>query len=73
MVESYKSSVLTCYVGDNHCAVCNYLDGDDREETLIEVIRILDLSLAECEKAERALLRGVTSSFSVRIEENTDQ
>lgn len=53
---SYRSSVLTCYVELGHCPVCNYLDGDDSEETLVEVIRILDASLAECEEQERRLL-----------------
>lgn len=47
MEQQWKSSVLNTFNDPEHCKVCAFVDGDREYETLMEVIRILDLALAE--------------------------
>ena len=54
-MTEYKSSVLTCNVDDGDCAVCRFLNGDQDKETLMEVIRVLDVSSAK----NKALINGL--------------
>ena len=67
LVTNFKSSVLTCYVGDDHCSVCNFLAGDRSIGTLLKVIEILDTYLADSEIAERRLQRAL-----VALKENSE-
>jgi len=46
----YASSVLRCNVEDDGCAVCEFLNGSDDVAGMLEVIRILDATLAESER-----------------------
>lgn len=49
----YKSSVLKCFVDDDHCAVCRFIAGSRDIEDMLRVITIMDEKLAE----EETILR----------------
>lgn len=54
-MTDWKSSTLQCYTGDDHCAICRFIDGDRRAETMLLVIKQLDETLAKTEAVEHAL------------------
>ena len=58
----YASSVLRCNVEDDGCAVCEFLNGSDDVDGMLEVIRILDSKLAEAEKHERTLTTALVNA-----------
>ena len=57
-MSDYKSTVLLCYTGDDHCPVCRFLDGDHTVETLLEVIHRMDVSLANSERCCHRLVEA---------------
>lgn len=52
----WKSSVLRCFDGDDHCAVCRFIAGKGSVEDMRETIRILDNQLADQESYNRTLV-----------------
>lgn len=56
---TFKSHVLLCYVGDDDCPVCRFLDGSTDEATLTSVINILDEALAEERQHTRVLMQVI--------------
>jgi hypothetical protein len=56
---TYESSVLRCEIGEDGCAICSFLAGKEDRDTMLEVIRVLDLRLAE----EENILRGIMASM----------
>jgi len=60
----FKSSVLGCDVGEDGCSVCEFLNGSRDAETMVEVIRILDSSLAESERVMRSLSELMSRKFN---------
>jgi len=55
----YESSIMqTCSNPD--CKVCRYIGGiDDSKETMLEVIAVLDMHLAEKERLMHSLLNTI--------------
>lgn len=51
----WESSVLMCYDNPDHCKLCKFIDGDRSEDVMLEVIRILDETLADRESYTRKL------------------
>lgn len=62
-IYDYQSETLKTNIGDNHCAVCNFLNGSRRTEDMMETIRILDLNLAASERAERTLQETISTLY----------
>jgi hypothetical protein len=48
-MNEWKSSVLKCDPHEDGCRICGFLSGDRDMETLMEVIRTLDIV---CEREE---------------------
>lgn len=56
-MSGYRSTVMRCYVGDNHCPVCRFIDGSRSVDDMLAVIVQLDTSLAEAEDERRETLQ----------------
>ena len=54
-MSKWKSSVLTCFDDDDHCAICRFIAGKPCDQ--IEVIKVLDDQLDDCEQSERQFAR----------------
>lgn len=50
MSSDYKSTVLLCHPDDDGCPVCEFLGGSKTEAHMLEVIRVLDRTLADEER-----------------------
>lgn len=57
-MSEYQSSVLTCNVAEDECAVCRFLNGDQSKEVMLEVIRVLDAKLAETQENFEAFVHS---------------
>ena len=60
IIPVYKSSVLQCDMGECGCPVCEFLQGKYDLTTLLQVIEVLDVKLAESEKNERNLISVIS-------------
>ena len=58
-MTKYKSSVLTFHDATADCVVCKFLGGDQGREILLEVIRVLDVSLSKSEECKNTLLNSI--------------
>jgi len=56
-MKEYASSVLTCNVDEDGCAVCEFLNGDKSVDTLMDVISALDAKLTDSEAFGRAMTK----------------
>lgn len=55
----WKSSTLRCFDDPDHCKVCAFIAGDRSEAVLMEVIRVLDVTLADRERHCRSLYESI--------------
>lgn len=65
----WKSSVLRTFMEPEHCRVCAFIAGSRSTTDMLEVIRILDLELAESEETVDRLSRA----FQKLIDRNETQ
>ncbi len=65
---TFKSHVLLCYDGDETCPVCRFLDGATDQNTLIQVINVLDEALADERKYSRELQEILRSTVTERVQ-----
>jgi len=63
-VTEYKSSVLTCNIAEDGCAVCEFLNGSRTVEHLMVVIAILDGQLADTEKRKKICMRELAKKLA---------
>jgi hypothetical protein len=59
-MSEWRSTVLTCYVDDNHCGVCRFISGSKKYDDMLETIKVLDTTLSEVEEVERRLLKRIS-------------
>ena len=61
-MTEYKSSVLTCHdMTATDCAVCEFLNGDQGTEVMLEVIRVLDVNLAKNKESMITLFDSINT------------
>ena len=53
-MSKWKSSVLTCFDDDDHCAICRFIAGKPCD--LIDVIELLDGKLHDAEEMRKRLV-----------------
>ena len=70
MVNQWQSNTLNTFEDADHCRVCAFLAGSRNRTDLMEVIRVLDLNLAEAEEGERRLME-VVATLNQRIADLT--
>jgi len=64
-MKNFKSEALQCSIGDNHCALCSFVDGARDNGTLLEVIEKLDFALSKREQENRQLLNEIAELKTV--------
>jgi len=57
--HEYRSSVLRCNIGEDGCAVCDFLKGKRDAATLLAVIDALDDKLGDAEDGFRRLSEAI--------------
>lgn len=65
----WKSDVLNCFVGDDHCPVCRFIAGDRTVDIMLAVIRRLDDELASEEEHNQLLLEAMEMVRKGKTEE----
>ena len=63
----YQSSVMQYVEDDPSCAVCRYLNGSNESEDYLEVIRTLDLYLAEAENQIERMTNNLYASTQLML------
>lgn len=58
-MNNWLSSVLTYNVEDDNCPVCRFISGSRDIDTLMEVIKVLDMKLYNEETRRHILLEAI--------------
>lgn len=66
MDGNWKSSVLQCNAEDDDCKVCRFLAGNRDQETLLEVIRIIDSVCGQAEQDRRHYMNLFMKTVAAR-------